>query len=146
MIKRFQKFIKESLSLQNDFGITYGELDEIMYYITDEFQNLGWSVEDSSQSSLIEQDDNCFIIELYDRTIDFPTDMPVLHYIEPKVFELISDVSSQLKQYGLEVYTSDFGATDAYYELVISKIGHIPENQNNYLTWLSAKKFNYKRG
>lgn len=137
MIKRFQQFIKESLSLQNDFGITYGELDEIMYYITDEFQNLGWSVEDSSQSSLIEKDDNCFIIELYDKTIGFPIDLPVLHYIEPKVFELISDVSSQLKQYGLEVYTSDFGATDAYYELVISKIGHVPENQN---------KFNYKRG
>lgn len=137
MIKRFQQFITESLSLQNDFGITYSELDEIMYYITDEFQNLGWSVEDSSQSSLIEQDDNCFIIELYDKTINFPSDMPVLHYIEPKVFELISDVSSQLKQYGLEVYTSDFGATDAYYELVISKIGHVPENQN---------KFNYKRG
>ena len=137
MIKRFQQFIVERFSLQNDFGITYDELDEIMYYITDEFQNLGWSVEDSSQSSLIEQDDNCFIIELYDKTINFPSDMPVLHYIEPKVFELISDVSSQLKQYGLEVYKSDFGATDAYYELVISKIGHVPENQN---------KFNYKRG
>jgi len=137
MIKRFQQFITERFSLQNDFGVTYSELDEIMYYITDEFQNLGWSVEDSSQSSLIEQDDNCFIIELYDKTIDFPTDMPVLHYIEPKVFELISDVSSQLKQYGLVVYTSDFGSTDAYYELVISKIGHVPENQN---------KFNYKRG
>lgn len=137
MIKRFQQFIVERFSLQNDFGITYGELDEIMYYITDEFQNLGWSVEDSSQSSLIEQDDNCFIIELYDKTINFPSDMPVLHYIEPKVFELISDVSSQLKQYRLEVYTSDFGATDAYYELVISKIGHVSENQN---------KFNYKRG
>lgn len=124
MIKRFQQFIVERFSLQNDFGITYGELDEIMYYITDEFQNLGWSVEDSLQSSLIEQDDNCFIIELYDKKINFPSDMPVLHYIEPKVFELISDVSSQLKQYGLEVYTSDFGSTDAYYELVISKIGH----------------------
>ena len=137
MIKRFQQFIVERFSLQNDFGITYGELDEIMYYITDEFQNLGWSVEDSSQSSLIEQDDNCFIIELYDKTVDFPSDMPVLHYIEPKVFELISDVSSQLKKYGLEVYTSDFGATDAYYELVVSKMGHVPENQN---------RFNYKKG
>ena len=137
MIKRFQQFIVERFSLQNDFGITYSELGEIMYYITDEFPNLDWSVEDSLQSSLIEQDDNCFVIELYDKTINFPSDMPVLHYIEPKVFELISDVSSQLKQYGLEVYTSDFGATDAYYELVISKIGHVPENQN---------KFNYKRG
>lgn len=124
MIKRFQQFIVERFSLQNDFGITYSELGEIMYYITDEFPNLDWSVEESLQSSLIEQDDNCFIIELYDKTINFPNDMPVLHYIEPKVFELISDVSSQLKQYGLEVYTSDFGATDAYYELVISKIGY----------------------
>ncbi len=129
MIKRFQQFITERFSLQNDFGVTYSELDEIMYYITDEFQNLGWSVEDSSQSSLIERDDNCFIIELYDKKIDFPSDMPVLHYIEPKVFELISDVSSQLKQYELVVYTSDFGSTDAYYELVISKIGHTPKDR-----------------
>jgi len=137
MIKKFNQFIVESFSLKNNFGITYDELNEIMYYITDEFMNLDWSVEHSSNSSLIEKDDNCFIIELYDKTIDFPSDMPVLHYIEPKVFELISDVSSQLKQYGLEVYTSDFGATDAYYELVISKIGHVPENQN---------RFNYKKG
>ena len=136
MIKKFNQFIVESFSLKNNFGITYDELNEIMYYITDEFTNLDWSVENSSNSSLIEKDDNCFIIELYDKTIDFPTDMPVLHYIEPKVFELISDVSSQLKKYGLEVYTSDFGATDAYYELVISKMGHVPENQN---------RFNYKK-
>jgi hypothetical protein len=130
MIKKFNQFILESFSLKNNFGITYDELNEIMYYITDEFTNLDWSVEHSSNSSLIEKDDNCFIIELNNSP-------SLLHYIEPKVFELISDVSSQLKQYGLEVYTSDFGATDAYYELVISKIGHVPENQN---------RFNYKKG
>lgn len=128
MIKKFQQFIVERFSLQNDFGITYAELGEIMYYITDEFPNLDWSVENSLQSALIEEDDNCFIIELYDKTIDFPSDMPVLHYIEPKVFELISDVNEQLKSYGLKVYTSDFGQTDAYYELVISKIGHTPKD------------------
>jgi len=128
MIKKFQQFITERFSLQNDFGITYAELGEIMYYITDEFPNLDWSVENSLQSSLIEEDDNCFIIELYDKTIDFPSDMPVLHYIEPKVFELISDVNEQLKSYGLKVYTSDFGSTDAYYELVVTKIDHTPKD------------------
>jgi hypothetical protein len=65
----------------------------------------------------------------YDKTINFPSDMPVLHYIEPKVFELISDVNSQLNQYGLKVYTSDFGSTDAYYELVITKIDHTPKDK-----------------
>ena len=129
MIKRFQQFIVERFSLQNDFGITYSELGEIMYYITDEFPNLDWSVEDSLQSSLIEQDDNCFVIELYDKTINFPSDMSVLHYIEPKVFELISDIDSQLKQYGLKVYTSDFGSSDAYYELVVTKIEHTPKDR-----------------
>ena len=129
MIKRFQQFIVERFSLQNDFGITYAELGEIMYYITDEFHNIDWSVEDSLQSSLIEQDDNCFVIELYDKTINFPSDMPVLHYIEPKVFELISDIDSQLKQYGLKVYTSDFGPSDAYYELVITKINYTPKDR-----------------
>jgi hypothetical protein len=129
MIKRFQKFITERFSLQNDFGITYTELGEIMYYITDEFPNLDWSVENSLQSALIEEDDNCFIIELYDKTIDFPNEMPVLHYIEPKVFDLISDVNEQLKPYELKVYTSDFGSTDAYYELVITKINHTPKDK-----------------
>lgn len=129
MIKRFQEFIVERFSLQNDFGITYAELGDIMYYITDEFSNLEWSVEDSLQSSLIEQDDNCFVIELNEKTINFTSEMPVLYYIEPKVFELISDIDSQLKQYGLKVYTSDFGASDAYYELVVTKIDHTPKDK-----------------
>jgi hypothetical protein len=48
MIKKFQQFITENLSLQNDFGITYNDLGEIMYYITDEFQDLDCSPEDNN--------------------------------------------------------------------------------------------------
>jgi hypothetical protein len=134
MIKKFQQFITENLSLQNDFGITYNDLGEIMYYITDEFQDLDWSPEDSSHSSLIEQDNNCFIIELWDKTTNtLPwedrADMKVLYHVEPKISNLIEDVSSQLGQYELEVYTADFGSTDAYYEIVITKIGHTPKDK-----------------
>ena len=130
MIKKFQQFITENLSLQNDFGITYNDLSEIMYYITDEFQDLDWSPEDSSHSSLIEQDYNCFIVELWDKTANtWNGDMKVLYHVEPKISNLIEDVSSQLGQYGLEVYTADFGSTDAYYEIVITKIGHKPKDK-----------------
>ena len=129
MIKRFQQFITERFSLKNDFGISYEDLSEIMYYITDEFQDLDWSTEDSLQSSLIEQDNNCFIIELWDKNANFPQDMKCLYHVEPKISNLIEDVSSQLGQYGLEVYTADFGSTDAYYEIVITKIGHTPKDK-----------------
>lgn len=129
MIKKYLKFITERFSLQNDFGISYQDLSEILYHITDEFSNLEYYVEDSLQSSLIERDDNCFIVVFNQIGIDFPSDLPVLHYVEPKIFELIGDVNEHLKEFNLYVYTSDFGENDAYYELVISKIGHTPKDR-----------------
>ena len=128
MIKKYAQFITERFSLQNDFGISYQDLNEILYHITDEFPELEAYVEDSLQSSLIEKDDNCFIITFNQKGIDFPSDLPVLHYVEPKIFELINDVNEHLKEFNLYVYTSDFGQNDAYYELVISKIGHTPKD------------------
>ena len=62
MIKKYHEFIVERFSLKDDFGITYDDLREILYYITDEFPQLEFQIEDSLQSSLIEKDDNCFII------------------------------------------------------------------------------------
>ena len=129
MIKKYFQFITERFSLQNDFGISYQDLSEILYHITDEFSNLEYYVENSLQSSLIERDDNCFIVVFNQIGIDFPSDLPVLHYVEPKIFELISDVNVHLKEFNLYVYTSDFGQNDAYYELVISKIGHTPKDR-----------------
>ncbi len=129
MIKKYFQFITERFSLQNDFGISYQDLSEILYHITDEFTSLEFYVEDSLQSSLIEKDDNCFIVVFNQTGIDFPTDLPVLHYVEPKIFELIRDVNEHLKEFNLYVYTSDFGENDAYYELVISKIGHTPKDR-----------------
>lgn len=123
MIKRYMEFIKESYAT---FGINYDDISEIMHYITDEFPELDYWVDNSLQSSLVEKDENCFIITLFHKNTDFPTDLPVLHYIEPKVFELIGDVDAQLRKYNLYVHTSDFGENDAYYELVISRIGHKP--------------------
>ncbi len=129
MIRKYSQFITERLSLQNDFGITYQDLSEILYHITDEFSNLEYYVEDSLQSSLIEKDDNCFIVVFNQVGIDFPSDLPALYYVEPKIFELINDVNEHLKEFNLYVYTSDFGENDAYYELVISKIGHTPKDR-----------------
>ncbi len=128
MVKKYLQFLTERFSLQNDFGITYQDLNEILLYITDEFQQLEYYIEDSLQSSLIEEDDNCFIIVFNQKGIDFPRDLPVLHYVEPKIFDLIEDVNSHLGEFNLYVYTADFGENDAYYELVISKIGHKPKD------------------
>ena len=130
MLKRYKDFINEGI---NDYGMSYDDIREIAYYITDEFPNLTFSIEDSSQSSIIEKDDKSFIIEFYDSGINFPSDLPVLHYVEPKIHNLISDIDSQLKKYGLEVFYSDFGQNDAYYELVITEISHKPEfNSHRY--------------
>lgn len=123
MIKNYFQFITERFSLQNDFGISHQDLSEILYHITDEFSNLEYYVEDSLQSSLIEKDENCFIVVFNQIGIDFPSDLPDLYYVEPKIFELISDVNEHLKEFNLCVYTSDFGESDPYYEIVITRIG-----------------------
>ena len=134
MIKKYHEFIVERFSLKDDFGITYDDLREILYYITDEFPQLEFQIEDSLQSSLIEKDDNCFIISFNHTAIDFPIDLPVLYFIEPKIFNLIEDVDAQLRPYGLYIYTSDFGQSDAYYELVVCKLGHTPKDTRTPLS------------
>jgi hypothetical protein len=111
------------------FEITYRELYDILNYIIDEFPELIFDIEKSSQSSLILPDDNSFIITFQQEGDMFSAG--VLHYIEPKIFGLISDVNSQLRPYGLYVSDSDFGQSDIYYELVISKIGHKPKQISN---------------
>lgn len=107
------------------FEITYQELYDILNYITDEFPELIYDIESSSQSSLISPDDNSFIIT-FSQDADL-WDLPLLHYIEPRVWILIRDINSQLGQYGLYVSDSEFGQSDIYYELVISKKGHKPK-------------------
>jgi hypothetical protein len=133
MLKKYNEFLKESV--YGDKGMTYNDISDIMLYITDEFPELGFSVENPLQSGIIKNDDKSFIIQLFDKTIDFPNDMPTLYHIEPKIHDLIYDVHSQLSGFGLKVFYSDFGSTDAYYELVITEIGHkpqfIPERYDN---------------
>ena len=110
------------------FEITYKQLDDILTYITetDEFPKLIYDIENSNQSSLITPDYNSFIIT-FSQDGESMWDLPVLHYLEPKIFSLIVDVNSQLRAYGLYVSDSDFGQSDAYYELVISKLEHKPK-------------------
>lgn len=133
MIKKYLQFITEEVYLTKDFGITHQDLDEILLYITDSFPKLEYYVEDSLQSSLIEGDDNCFIVVFNESGYESMVNLPVLHYVEPKIFELIGDVNEHLKEFNLYVYTSDFGQSDAYYELVISKIGHKSKELTNRL-------------
>ena len=110
----------------HEFGIDYYELNDLLNEITDEFPELIYDIESSNQSSLIMPDDNSFIIT-FQQDGESLLDIDVLHYIEPKIWQLIRYVSSQLGAYGLYVSDSDFGQSDIYYELVISKIGHKPK-------------------
>ena len=111
-----------------EFDIDYYELNDLLNEITDEFPELIYDIESSNQSSLIMPDDNSFIIT-FQQDGKSLLDIDVLHYIEPKIWQLIRYVSSQLGAYGLYVSDSDFGQSDIYYELVISKIGHKPDHQ-----------------
>lgn len=109
-----------------EFDIDYYELNDLLNEITDEFPELIYDIESSNQSSLIIPDDNSFIIT-FQQDGESSLDIDVLHYIEPKIWQLIRYVSSQLGAYGLYVSDSEFGQSDIYYELVISKIGHKPK-------------------
>jgi len=137
-LKRFVNFLNESWERDTSlifrggikFNITHGELDDILSEITDEFPELQYSVENSIQSSLIKEDNKSFVVILSCEGDMW--DLPVLHYLETKIFGIISDVDSQLRFYDLYVSASDFGESDAYYELVISKVGHTPEYRERY--------------
>ncbi len=107
------------------FEITFEELYDILKYITDEFPELIYDIENSDQSALICKDNNSFIV-CFQQEGDLHS-IPVLHYVEPKIFSLISDVNAQLGAYGLYIFDSEFGHSDCYYELVISKKGHKPK-------------------
>ena len=122
------------------FGITYGELDEVLYEITDEFPELDYQVDNSLQSSILdtnpsyETDKNSFVVTFYNKQSEFPVDLRVLHYVEPKIFNLVGHVNDKLGMYGLEVYFNDFGENDAYYELLITKKGNKPKlNRQRYI-------------
>ena len=74
VIKKFESFgynsgydvkkysIKEFVSISKYFGITYDQLGDVLNYITDEFPQLEYYVEDCSESSLVKNDSNCFVV------------------------------------------------------------------------------------
>jgi hypothetical protein len=123
---------KEIIINGTGFEISYEELYDILNYITDEFPELLYDIESPLQSSLIDTNDNNSFIITFSQDSESLLDLPVLYYIEPKIFELISYVNSQLGAYGLYISESDFGQSDCNYELVVSKIGHKPKNKKRY--------------
>jgi hypothetical protein len=114
------------------FDITYEQLGDILVYITDEFPQLTYDVDGSIQSSLIFTDYFSFVITFQEQGAQSFFDLEPLHYLEPKIFKLIELVNSQLEHYNLYVSASDFGESDAYYELVISEIGWTPKYRERY--------------
>ncbi len=127
-----------------NFGITSDQLDEILYEITDEFTNLDYFIDSSLISACISKDDNSFIIDFYDKNSDNMYDSPPLYYLEPKIFDLISNVNDKLGMYGLEVFYSDFGETDCFYELVITKKGNKPKMNPDRFSTDEKGDFQYK--
>jgi elongation factor P--beta-lysine ligase len=109
--------------------LSYDELSEVMFEITDEFTELEWYVEESKYSHLLKEEcSKSFIIELVKNKEEnfLSSNEYLLYYLEPKIFSLISEISNKLGMYNLYVSASDFGETDESYELVITEIGHKP--------------------
>lgn len=115
--------IKENSTYKN--YLSYDELEDIMFEITDEFPELEWYVEESKHSHLLKEGcSKSFMIELVNKKSY--RDYELLYYLEPKIFTLISEISKKLAIYNLYVSASDFGEGDTEYEIVISEIGHKP--------------------
>jgi len=125
---RESSYITENNTYKN--YLSYDELSEIMFEITDEFTELEWYVDDSKYSHLLKEEcSKSFIIELTKSRkeyFDNYSDEYLLYYLEPKIFGLISEISNKLAMYNLYVSSSDLVATGDSYELVITEIGHIP--------------------
>jgi hypothetical protein len=132
MIKKWYQFINEGVNLQKEFNITYNELEECFFYITDEFPELEFWIEDSLNSSIIMPNSNSFIVTFNHKDFEIVYNEIVLYYLEPLIYRLIEDVDSQLRKHGLKVFSSDFGSTDCLYELVITKISETPKYRSNY--------------
>lgn len=126
-----------------DFGIKYSDLSELMYEITDEFQGLNWFMINSNMSAIILDSPNSFVIELFGKG-EFPSQLPNLYYLEPKIHNLIGHINDQLGRFGLEVYFSDFGQNDAYYEIVITKKGNKPRMNPDKFEVSSDGEISYK--
>jgi hypothetical protein len=125
--EELNSYIKENSTYKN--YLSYDELNEIMFEITDEFSELEWYVEKSKYSHLLKEEcSKSFIIELVkNKEENFLTSNEyLLYYLEPRIFGLISEISNKLGMYNLYVSASDFGETDESYEIVISEIGHKP--------------------
>lgn len=122
---------------RTNFEITYEELHDILSYITDEFPDLTYEVDNSLQSSLIFQDTHSFTIFLQEKD-----HYKVLYYLEPKIFRLIEMISSQLREWDLYISAADFGENDTIYELVVSKVEHTPEYRPRYKKTLENSSAN----
>jgi len=134
MIKKWYQFINEKLSLEKEFNITYNEIEECLFYITDEFPGLEFWIEGSSESSIINPNKNSFIVIFNHKDLEMAYNEIVLHYLEPRIYRLIEDVDSQLRKHGLKVFSSDFGSNDCFYEIVITKISETPKYNRRYLS------------
>jgi hypothetical protein len=121
--EELNSYIKENSTYKN--YLSYNELEDIMFEITDEFPELEWYVVESKYSYLLKEGcSKSFMIELVNKKSY--RDYELLYYLEPKIFTLISEISNKLAIYNLYVSASDFGEGDTQYEIVISEIGHKP--------------------
>lgn len=66
---------------------------------------------ESSELSEVQPNDNQVMINW---TIPEP-----IYWIEPKIHQIIKDINHRLNSIGFQIIMSDFGSTDATYELVI---------------------------
>ena len=125
-IKKFENFNSTGTVIvfgTTDFEITYEDLSDLLVEITDEFPEIEWTIENSRLSTIIKMCKNSFIVILCSKSIYNDS----IAYIEPKIYQIIKNINSQLEAYDLYISHNDFDIfQESEYELVISKIGTTP--------------------
>lgn len=133
-LKRFNENVTYYNKLRDS-----GDLSDIMHIIEnsdiiDEFPELSISFFESSHSYCLDHalkynymkkeevdylKKNSFTVEI-DQDLEDSWNKEPIHYIEPKIWNIIKDINVMLSSLGYQVVYNDFGPADTSYELIIT--------------------------
>lgn len=108
---------------RENFGISKDEIYDLLDDVSDEFGEIDYWVSDAKESWLVESNEDIFVI--YFESSKPAWEAENLYDLENYLISSgkLNQIKSYLKDYGLEVYASDYGESDTQYEIVICKKG-----------------------
>lgn len=106
--------------IKSKFGISTDMIKYIIMDVTDAFPDVYWHCGGSDESQLIKPSENAFIIYFESEGTSI-FDKKTLYDFERYLQSSIEEIGNRLSEYGLTIYTTDFGLTDSEYEIVICK-------------------------